>query len=183
MIYINLQMPRAGSGSTPDPMLQILQMLTSDREAERAERQANLATLQQIAQLAHNNQGHGNQDNHGSKLKNFQNTNPSPGLAPRTNRPPMTRPNYPNRGNPRPGGNHNNPGNSIPFNRAPPKFNTNHATINPNTAPRTGSNAVPVAAKDKSQVTCYDCGNKGHYSNEYPNKKNTTAPNTNVPAQ
>ena len=57
-------------------MLQILQMLTSDREAERAERQANLATLQQIAQLAHNNQGHGNQDNHGSKLKNFQNTNP-----------------------------------------------------------------------------------------------------------
>src|SRR3954465_3482356 len=58
------------------PMLQILQMLVSDREAERAERQANLATLQQIAQLAHNNQGHGNQDNHGSKLKNFQNTNP-----------------------------------------------------------------------------------------------------------
>ena len=76
MIYLNLQMPRGGSGSSPDPMLQILQMLTSDREAERAERQANLATLQQIAQLAHNNQGHGNQDNHGSKLKNFQNTNP-----------------------------------------------------------------------------------------------------------
>ena len=76
MIYLNLQMPRGGSGSAPDPMLQILQMLTSDREAERAERQANLATLQQIAQLAHNNQGHGNQDNHGSKLKNFQNTNP-----------------------------------------------------------------------------------------------------------
>ena len=57
MIYLNLQMPRGGSGSSPDPMLQILQMLTSDREAERAERQANLATLQQIAQLAHNNQG------------------------------------------------------------------------------------------------------------------------------
>src|SRR3954468_24613553 len=51
-------------------------MLVSDREAERAERQANLATLQQIAQLAHNNQGQGNQDNHGSTLKNFQNTNP-----------------------------------------------------------------------------------------------------------
>ena len=49
MIYLNLQMPRGGSGSAPDPMLQILQMLTSDREAERAERQANLATLQQIA--------------------------------------------------------------------------------------------------------------------------------------
>ena len=57
MIYINLQMPRGGSGSALDPMLQILQMLVSDREAERAERQANLATLQQIAQLAHNNQG------------------------------------------------------------------------------------------------------------------------------
>ena len=56
--------------------MQILQMLTSDREAERAERQSNLATLQQIAQMAHNNQGHGNQDHHGSKLKNFQNTNP-----------------------------------------------------------------------------------------------------------
>src|SRR3954471_112804 len=69
-------MPRRGSGSSPDPMLQILQLLVSDREAERAERQANLATLLQIAQLAHKNQGHGNQDSHGSKLKNFQNTNP-----------------------------------------------------------------------------------------------------------
>src|SRR4051812_10402112 len=26
--------------------------------------------------MAHNNQDHGNQDNHGSKLKNIQNTNP-----------------------------------------------------------------------------------------------------------
>src|SRR3954462_8454720 len=76
MIYINLQIPRGGSGSSPDPMLQILQMLVSEREAERVERQANLATLQQIAQLAHNNQGHEKQDNQGSKLKNFQNTNP-----------------------------------------------------------------------------------------------------------
>src|SRR4051794_30196443 len=76
MIYLNLQMPREGNGSSPDPMLQILQMLVSDREAEKVERQSNLATLQQIAQLAHNNQGQGNQDNHGSKLKNFQNTNP-----------------------------------------------------------------------------------------------------------
>ena len=71
MIYLNLQMPRGGSGSSPDPMLQILQMLVSDHEVERAERQANLATLQQIAQMANNNQGHGNQDNKGSKLKNF----------------------------------------------------------------------------------------------------------------
>ncbi|KAK1663742.1 hypothetical protein QYE76_051901 [Lolium multiflorum] len=46
---------------------------SGDREAERAERQANLAALQQIAQ---NNQGHGNHDHPGSKLKNFQNTNP-----------------------------------------------------------------------------------------------------------
>src|SRR3954462_12038653 len=69
-------MPHGGSSSSPDPMLQILRMLVSDREAERAERQDNLDTLQHIAQLANNNQGHGNQDNHGSKLKNFQNTNP-----------------------------------------------------------------------------------------------------------
>jgi hypothetical protein len=94
----------------------------------------------------------------------------------------MTRPTYPNRGNPRPRGSHNNPGNSSNFNRAPPKFNNNNATANTNTAPRTGSNAVPVAAKDKSQVTCYDYGNKGHYSNKCPNNKNATTPNTNVPA-
>src|SRR4051812_44194497 len=31
--------------------------------------------------------------------------------------------------------------------------------------------AVPVAAKDKSQVTCYDFGNKGHYSNECPTRR------------
>ncbi|KAK1662080.1 hypothetical protein QYE76_050239 [Lolium multiflorum] len=41
--------------------------------SQKAERQANLAALQQIAQ---NNQGHGNHDHPGSKLKNFQNTNP-----------------------------------------------------------------------------------------------------------
>ena len=50
-----------------DPMQQILQMLVADREVDRAERQANLATLQQIAQMAHNNQGHGPLDNPGSK--------------------------------------------------------------------------------------------------------------------
>src|SRR3954471_13351961 len=68
-----------GSNSSQDPMLQILQLLVSDREAERAECQANLATLQQIAQMANNNniQGNGNHDHPGSnKLKNFQNTNP-----------------------------------------------------------------------------------------------------------
>ncbi|KAK1679210.1 hypothetical protein QYE76_040058 [Lolium multiflorum] len=54
-------------------MMQMLQMMMEDREAERAERQANIAALQQLAQ---NNQGHGNHDHPGSKLKNFQNTNP-----------------------------------------------------------------------------------------------------------
>src|SRR3954463_16709400 len=46
--------------------------------------------------------------------------NPSPGFAPRTNRPSMNHPTYPNRGggNPRPGGNHNNnnPRNPCNFN-------------------------------------------------------------------
>ncbi|KAK1693754.1 hypothetical protein QYE76_010451 [Lolium multiflorum] len=54
-------------------MMQMLEMMMADREAERAERQANIAALQQIAQ---NNNGHGNHDHPGSKLKNFQNTNP-----------------------------------------------------------------------------------------------------------
>ncbi|KAK1683939.1 hypothetical protein QYE76_044787 [Lolium multiflorum] len=52
-------------------MLQLLQTMLADRETERAERQANLIALQNIA-----NQGHGNHDHPGSKLKNFQNTNP-----------------------------------------------------------------------------------------------------------
>ncbi|KAK1645975.1 hypothetical protein QYE76_063780 [Lolium multiflorum] len=54
-------------------MMQLLQTMMADREVERAERQANIAALQQIAQ---NNQGHGNNDHPGSKLKNFQHTNP-----------------------------------------------------------------------------------------------------------
>ncbi|KAK1612696.1 hypothetical protein QYE76_036369 [Lolium multiflorum] len=54
-------------------MMQMLQIMLEDREAERAERQANIAALQQ---LANNNHGHGNHDHPGSKLKNFQNTNP-----------------------------------------------------------------------------------------------------------
>ncbi|KAK1686665.1 hypothetical protein QYE76_047513 [Lolium multiflorum] len=56
-----------------DAMMQMLEMMIADQEAERAERQANIAALQQIAQ---NNTGHGNHDHPGSKLKNFQNTNP-----------------------------------------------------------------------------------------------------------
>ena len=74
MIYLNVQM--APPTRNQDPMQQILQMLVADREVDRAERQANLATLHQIPQMANNNQGHGPHDNSGSKLKNFQNTNP-----------------------------------------------------------------------------------------------------------
>jgi hypothetical protein len=48
--------------------MQMLQMMVADREVDRAERQANLVVLQQIAQ---NNKGHGNHDHAGSKLKNF----------------------------------------------------------------------------------------------------------------
>ncbi|KAK1695067.1 hypothetical protein QYE76_011764 [Lolium multiflorum] len=58
--------------ASQDAMMQPLQT-SWHREVERAERQANIAALQQIAQ---NNQGHGNHDHPGSKLKNFQNTNP-----------------------------------------------------------------------------------------------------------
>ncbi|KAK1677634.1 hypothetical protein QYE76_038482 [Lolium multiflorum] len=52
-----------------------------------------------------------------------------------------------------------------------------------NTAPRTGSNAVPIAHKDKSTVTCYECRIVGHYSNECPKKLARIAANTAAPAQ
>src|SRR5215217_2987363 len=73
MIYLHDQMAPPTRNATQDAMMQLLQTMMADREAERAERQANLAALQQIAQ---NNHGHGNHDHPGSKLKNFQNTNP-----------------------------------------------------------------------------------------------------------
>jgi hypothetical protein len=50
MIYLTLQMAPPTRNSHQDAMLQILQMMVADREAERVERQANLAVLQQIAQ-------------------------------------------------------------------------------------------------------------------------------------
>ena len=64
------------------------------------------------------------------------------------------------------------------FNRAPPpRPNGNNYN---NTAPRTGSNAVPL--NDKSGITCFECGVTGHYSNECPKKLNA-APKPNAPAQ
>jgi hypothetical protein len=51
--------------------------MLEEREAARAERQANLATLQHLAQIAthHNNGGNGN-DEPQNKLRDFQNSNP-----------------------------------------------------------------------------------------------------------
>jgi hypothetical protein len=61
-------------------MTQVLRLMLEEHEAVRAEHQANLATLQHLAQLAtnnnnNNNGGNGN-DEPQTKLQDFQNSNP-----------------------------------------------------------------------------------------------------------
>ncbi|KAK1681686.1 hypothetical protein QYE76_042534 [Lolium multiflorum] len=46
-----------------------------------------------------------------------------------------------------------------------------------------GSNAIPVASKDKSTINCYECGVVGHYSKECPQILAKMAANTTGPAQ
>jgi hypothetical protein len=59
-------------------MAQVLRLMPKDREAARVERQANLATLQHLAQIATNNNNNGgNSDEEPrTKLRDFQNSNP-----------------------------------------------------------------------------------------------------------
>jgi hypothetical protein len=60
-------------------MAQVLRLMLEDCEAACAKRQANLATLQHLAQIAtnnNNNGGNGNEEPQ-NKLRDFQNSNPS----------------------------------------------------------------------------------------------------------
>jgi hypothetical protein len=59
-------------------MEQQLRLMLEDHEAARAERQANLVTLQHLAQIAthHNNNGGNDDEEPRNTLRNFQNSNP-----------------------------------------------------------------------------------------------------------
>jgi hypothetical protein len=59
-------------------MEQVLRLMLEEREATRAERQANLATLQHLTQIAtnHNNRGGNDDEEPRNTLRNFQNSNP-----------------------------------------------------------------------------------------------------------
>jgi hypothetical protein len=59
-------------------MEQLLRLMLEDREAACAERQANLATLQHLAQIAthHNNHGGNDDEEPRNKLRDFQKSNP-----------------------------------------------------------------------------------------------------------
>jgi hypothetical protein len=52
-------------------MTQVLRLLLEDREAARAERQANLATLQLLAQIATHHNNNGGNDEPQNKLRDF----------------------------------------------------------------------------------------------------------------
>jgi hypothetical protein len=61
----------------PEPnMTQVLRLMLEDHEAARAERQANLATLQHLAQMATNHNNNGGNGEPQNKLRDFQNSKP-----------------------------------------------------------------------------------------------------------
>jgi hypothetical protein len=59
-------------------MEQVLRLMLEEREAARGERQANLATLQHLTQIAtnHNNRGGNDEKEPRNQLRDFQNSNP-----------------------------------------------------------------------------------------------------------
>ena len=73
------QQNRSNDGNPPPPpesnMAQILRLLLEDRNHSRAEHEASIAALQQIAQAVGNNNNNGDGEPR-SKLRDFQNTNP-----------------------------------------------------------------------------------------------------------